>query len=204
MITPVTFAIDQNDSLSDIQFCGSGQFAIKLNKIDKVCNIWLSGEIYYNVQSYSRLMSLLVSLSEDYIVYMNINSPGGAISTACNIIAAMQQCKAKIITRNMGLAASCGSLILAFGSEIEICHNAITMFHSSATGYNFEVSQRILNKTDHLVKYTEYLLTLIQKKGLITQEEFDGIINNTFEYYIPANDMVDRITKAGILYRGDR
>lgn len=201
MIIPITLSADHSQAEQDIQYLNCKVFTVRINKVEKTCCIHLIGEIYFHNPMYAVLCSLLMSATEDYTIYFNIHSPGGAISTACNIIAAMNMCKAKIITRNMGLAASCGSLILAFGNKIEIMPNAVTMFHSSSSGYMPTISQRILTQTSHLVDYTKYLLTIIQKKGLILQEEFDDITNNAKEFYLSSEVMIPRIESAGLLYK---
>ena len=178
-------------------------YSYEIDKINKVVNIWMIGEIYYDVSEYGKLISLFLAAAEDYVVHFYIHSPGGAISTACHLLSAMTSCKATVITHNLGLAASCGSLILAFGNKIEIAPNAVTMFHASATG-NFDASHRVLTKTKHLIEYVNFMFELMHKRGLVSTEEVTGIVTKDEEYYFTSTEMNDRLKVAGILYEGGK
>ncbi len=196
MLTPLTMATDDNYNRSHV--------TVKIDKDNKTIVAWLYGVIDdWPPKSYDRLITTFLSADEDYVAYLNIDSPGGVIPVACDIIGAMIECKAKIITRNIGQAMSCGSLILAFGDEIAIADNSITMFHSSAIGFGSTVSQVARNRVDHLVQYVDNLLVMMQKKGLVTDEEYDGITNRHEEYFITADVMRERLRKVGLLYEGE-
>lgn len=173
----------------------------KINKKDNTVLVYLLGVIY-DTKDYSRLIALLHTLEESQTVFFYIKSPGGSVPAACNILTAMERCRAKIITVNLGLAASCGSLILSFGDKIAICENSITMFHNAGMGLQDSV-HRASTKVTHTINYTNTILfDKMVNKGIITQQEVDRIVKTGEEYYFNSDEMISRLQATDLLYTG--
>ncbi len=162
-----------------------------LNDETKILRIWLIGSIY-NVNDYIHMITLLYQISNEYTVYMYINSPGGSITTASHIINAMERCRANVITFNVGIAASCGSLIMSFGDRIHVDENTTTMFHNAACG-NFDSAHRLLNQTNHIINSASQLFDKMRQRGIITEDELTGIVANGEEFYIDSGEMTKRL-----------
>jgi len=167
----------------------------------KKFSIWLIGEIFGGPTRYLKLISMLEALTEEYSGGFNIHSPGGCIVTTGYIIGAIERCKADLTMVNIGLAASCGSLILAVGKKIYVAPNAITMFHSAGLGL-MDLVHRAATQINHIQSYVEHLFTMMKKKGLLTDQEHEAIIKRGEEFYLTSDVMTERL-KANNLWNGE-
>jgi ATP-dependent protease ClpP protease subunit len=168
----------------------------------KIAKVWIIGPIY-NLNDYSGVIALMYALTQEYTLHIYIHSPGGAIATTAYIISAMASCKATVVTHNIGIAASCGSLILCCGSLISIAPYAITMFHASGY-FSGGTSHRIRSEVDHLIAYVDGLLSMMKDRGCLTDDECHAISNNGTEFYIPSSKMIERLQENNILYSGGK
>jgi len=176
-------------------------FSYNLLEEKKVARVYFISEIPYDLSGFILLINLIMSLPESFTLHMYINSPGGAIDTCCTIMSALKRCKAQVITHNMGIAASCGSLLLSAGEKIHIAPQATTMFHAPASG-GHDYTSRVIQNNKHVIDYIEHIMQSFVTRGLLLQEEFDGITKRNMEYYISADIMTSRIKDAGMWYEG--
>lgn len=185
---------------TDVPFIAGKGFIYKKDLNKKIVRVWLFGQIL-PVEKYYPLIVLFHTISKEYTVHMYINSPGGSISAACIILSAMERCQAPIVTHNVGIAYSCGSLILAFGNKIHVEPNSVTMFHNAAA-FNNDSVHRLLAQTQHTITIVGDLFLRMQDRGLITSEEIDGIVKRGDEYFISGEDMRKRIVESNLWYEG--
>jgi len=171
-----------------------------LDKEKKRFVLWIYGPMFHT-SHYKKAISIMHTLTPDYITHIVLHTPGGSIATACNILSAMERCKAKIITHNVGEAASCGSLILAFGDKINIHPFSVTMFHNALFG-NYDSVHRLLTQTQHTIRNTMDLFSKMQKRGVITAEEIEKIVKRGEEFYLTSDVMTARVKDAGLWYEG--
>ena len=183
-------------------FVASRSCMFKITKESKQVRVWLFGVIMC-INDYRNFITMLHSLPSDFIVYIYIHSPGGSIQVACNILMAMERCKATIITYNIGMAASCGSLILAFGDKIHVDDLAITMFHNSASGGQ-DSTHRLLTKTKHLINSVSGFFDRMRIRGVMTEKEIEGIVNRGEEFYLNSDEMKQRLIASNLWYEGGR
>lgn len=167
---------------------------------NKVAKIWLLGAIY-NLTDYSGIISMMYALTADYTLHVYIHSPGGSITVTAYIISAMMSCKATVITHNLGLAASCGSLILCCGKLVSVVPYATTMFHASGY-FSGGISHRIRSEVSHLIAYVDGLVAMMRDRGFLNDDECKAISNNGTEFYLPSSEMVKRLQANNILYDG--
>jgi len=64
------------------------------------------------------------------IITIYVNSPGGSVAEGFAIYNALNMSKAKIITHNIGMAASAAAYVMMAGDEIVTANNAWMMIHS--------------------------------------------------------------------------
>ncbi len=183
-------------------FIGGTGCSILTNLENKLVYIYIIGVIR-SINDYAKAIKLMHELTEEFTIHIYIHSPGGSVAAGCNFLTAMERCKATIITHNLGIAASCGSLILAFGDKINIPPNTITMFHNALQGSRDSV-HRLLSQTQHTINFTMQLFTMMRDRGLITTEEIEGIVKRGDEYYLTGTMMAQRLQKAGLWYEGVR
>lgn len=191
----------QSVKIADGKLITSTSFAFKVDTENKRVDVWLFG-VLRNTREYSRIITMMYSLSAEYVLHLYIHSPGGSITVGCNILTAMEKCLATIITHNVGLAASCGSLLLSFGKRISISPNSTTMFHNAGFG-NFDSAHRLLTQTQHTIANVMRLFERMRARGIITESEIEGIVKRGEEYYFTSDEMVRRLRAGNILYEGE-
>ena len=135
---------------------GVMQFDDKLYQFQDWCPVYeigktpSGGTIYFAsvtshvnlLHEYIVLLNTLYEMTENDIIEINIDSPGGYITTATQICTAMRQCRGRVMTHASGLCASAGSLIWSCGQYVSIGDNANFMWHMSSH-YDFGNSIRI-------------------------------------------------------------
>jgi len=183
-------------------FFSNRQFIINLDADRRVANVYIFGQIWL-LNCYSKLISFLNSVNKEWTVFINIFSPGGIVSSGFNIAQAIADCKANVITRNIGQAASMGSALLVTGKKIDVLDPSITMFHMSLSGgyCNSMVMESRAKNVNRYIKF--FFQKFVVDRGILTQEEVTNITDNEGDMYIPAKDFRARLKSANLLYEGD-
>lgn len=145
-------------------------------------------------------------MSEDKrpeVIHLYINSPGGSVASAWHLIDTIKQSAIPVYTYAMGLAASCGCLLLMSGEKGHryITQNTSVMSHvysAGSKGKEFDLYARVKsfeqtsnNMIQHYKKCTGKTETYIRKNLLpaedvwLTPEEVikHGIADNIIETY---------------------
>lgn len=186
----------------DTEFINGYGYFIKIDKPSRTVCVWFMSAFIGGVTPYLKLIAMIRALTEDHTLHLYIHSPGGEIATCCNIINALQNTKAQVIMYNLGLAASCGSLMLVAADKIYIAPNATTMFHSAGVGLGGLV-HRVVTRTNHTISYVEKMLfEPMKEKGLLTEEEHEAITKRGEEFFITSDVMESRLRAKGIWYEG--
>jgi ATP-dependent Clp protease protease subunit len=110
--------------------------------------IFLSGEVNdHMATSIAAQLIFLQSQDAEKDIHIYINSPGGSVYAGFSIIDTMNFVKCDVQTWAIGLAASCGSLILSAGApgKRHALPNARIMLHEPSGGFQ----GRSLHMEDH-------------------------------------------------------
>jgi ATP-dependent protease ClpP protease subunit len=142
---------------------------------------------------------MINSLSEEHTLHFSINSPGGELNYIYALLSAIKRTKALVIMCNTGFAASCGSLLLSSGDQIYIAPQAITMFHGP-TSFNYGKSIYSKTSNDILLDTVKVHLKDIVAKGILLEEEYEGIFTRDDEYFIPSDVMITRLKNNNLWY----
>lgn len=187
-------------STGDVKYTDGPCSLISMCERTKTVKITLFGALSH-VNDYRNVITVLHYVLSDWTVHIFIHSPGGTISVACCIIMAMGRCKARVVTHNIGKAASCGSLILAFGNKIHVEPYTITMFHNAGFG-KFDSASQMLTQTNHLIRNVGNMFSKMRDRGIITEDEISSIVNRGDELYFTSEEMERRLRAADIWYEG--
>ena len=208
-LIPISLDLNGQDSKSEHSDSNGGSLTLEnefstfhhLNRETKICKIWVVGAIFGGPAQYRKTLALIRALSEDYKLHVYIHSPGGCIITTCHLLSAINDCKAETITHNLGLAASCGSLLLSVGNKIRVEPNSTTMFHNAGMGL-MDLVHRAATKINHTQLFVEKLFDLMKSKGLITDIEHEAIVKRGEEFYITSTEIEKRLREKGIWFEG--
>lgn len=83
---------------------------------------------------YVEMIHRIATAGPNDTVFIHLNTPGGQVNTGVQLINAMQNSQAKIITILESQAHSLGTLILLAGDEIVINDNCLIMIHTFRGG----------------------------------------------------------------------
>jgi ATP-dependent Clp protease protease subunit len=96
---------------------------------DTVVNTYLYGEV--NEVSTSPVIAALNAATENDIVVIHIESPGGSVLAGYWVIDAIKETKAKVVEVKVdGFAASMAAVITMYADKITLDDNAVMLFHS--------------------------------------------------------------------------
>lgn len=147
-------------------------------------------------KEYIELVNHIYCMEPNDILYIQVSSPGGYITTATQICSAMDHCRGKIITIATGICASAGSLIWSCGHECKVGPYANFMWHMSSHG-DWGCSLSIRDEANYQVSYVkDVLLNIALKKGFITEEEVTRICTDpNYARWINSSEMQNRINE---------
>jgi ATP-dependent protease ClpP protease subunit len=136
-------------------------------------HFYLSDEIG-EPKEYTDMIHRILVASPNDILFIHLNTPGGRLDTGVQIVNAMQNSQAKIITVLESMAFSLGTLIFLAGDEMIVNDHCMLMFHNFKGG--------ILGKGQELAAQLEATMkwfSALAKKiyiPFLTEEEFNRIL----------------------------
>ena len=142
--------------------------------------------------AYVELIDVLICADENTTVNIFLNSPGGHVSSGISICNAIVNSKAKVVTYATGMCASIAAVIWSMGDEINIHPWARVMYHMPLHG-DYGKSQSILDRAQHITNKFKVLCRMFVYRGLITQEEYDQIVEKRSNLFIPTNTLASRL-----------
>lgn len=155
--------------------------------------IEIKGEIGWDVRA-SDVKESLIRSSGDLLV--EISSPGGYIIEGIEIFNLLSDySKGKVITRNVGMAASMGSYLMLAGDEVEAYDNTTYMIHNGIT-WAFGNHHDLRESADNLEALTMMLAKkYVEKTGKSLDEIKEMLDKETYLFgdEILAHGFVDRI-----------
>lgn len=87
-----------------------------------------------NPDDYSEMIHRILMANPNDMIYIHLNTSGGRLDTGVQIINAMKNSPAKIITVLDGMAYSLATLIFLAGDEMIVNDHCIIMFHNFRSG----------------------------------------------------------------------
>jgi ATP-dependent protease ClpP protease subunit len=136
-------------------------------------HFYLSEEIA-DPDAYAELIHRMNIATPADIIFLHLNTPGGRLDTGIQIINAMQNSQAKVVTVLESMAYSLGTLIFLAGDEMVVNDHCMMMFHNFKGGI-LGKGQELVAQLEATVKWFAALAKKIYVPFL-TEDEFDRII----------------------------
>jgi len=146
-------------------------------------------------------IEILSVFSENDQVEIHVNTPGGAVYSLDSLLHAMRKCEAHIHGICTGEVASAGTWVALNCDSIEVSPDVVFLFHSATYGVGGkqeDVRQRVEFETKHLRKFIE-----THYEHFFTSEEIDKIINEKHEWYMDADEFLERYERRNTLREAD-
>lgn len=87
-------------------------------------------EDFVEPKLYTDVLHRLVTANSSDTVFLHVNTSGGRVDTGVQLINAMKNSEAKVVTILEGCAQSLGTLIFLSGDEMIVNDNCVMMFHN--------------------------------------------------------------------------
>lgn len=156
------------------------RFTVYLNEISEPNNFHM-------------FIDLLQRAGENDVIYIHINSGGGAISTGMQILNAMEQCMATIITVLDGEAYSMAGIIFLAGNEYVINEHSSIMLHNYSSygqgGKGLDLENSHANVKKIVGKFMDMYGSRILSKKEIKH------LNKGEDIYFDKDQLISRLDK---------
>jgi len=141
---------------------------------------------------YTKLINLIRSAGQHDKIYIHLNTPGGDLTTGVQIISAMQNSPAHIVTCIEGEVASLGTLIFLAADEFVVNDNCLMMIHNYSGGIYGKGHEQIAQ----LTAVTKWFNELAQKyyKHFLTAKELKSVEGGE-DLWLMASDIRKRLNR---------
>lgn len=157
----------------------------------KIHHIYLSEGID-DPEKYVEMIHRIKNANQGEVIYIYLNTPGGRLDTAIQIINAMRVSQAKIVTVVEAEAHSAGTMIFLCGDEFIVHDNCSMMFHNFSGGSRGKGNEMKL-QIDATVRWFNKLAKDIYYPFL-THDEIDNMIDGK-DIWMESEEIRKRLKK---------
>ena len=158
-------------------------------------NFYIYGAIEEHDENVVDAIMTLDLASENDIVNIFINTPGGSLTTTISLVHAMLRTEAMVITHADGEVASAGTLIFFAGQSYVVYPYSTLMVHDYSGGVDpygkgNENLKRLISGNNLINRMTQDLYVPV-----FSEEEVAEILEGK-DVYLDSDELIDRIKKA--------
>lgn len=148
------------------------------------------------VEPYLDLLHILATAEQHDTIYIHLNSGGGRLDVAIQIINAIKSSSAMVITVLTGSACSAASLIFLAGHKYIINPLSTFMIHNYST-----ISHGKGGELASSVKYNQTFFKKLFKSiygGFLTEDEIENVVNDK-DIWMDSDQVIARLKKSNKL-----
>ena len=160
---------ESNNGLNKNQLQNAYQRAVS-----NIYDLYLTGPIG-DAKDYQDWNQMLRAATENDIIYIHINSGGGEMFTAIQLMRSMQETPACVIASVEGMCMSAATLLFLTADVCEISEHSHFMFHTYSSG-NWGKGHEQLASVQADEKWARHLFETTYK-GFLTPLEIEKIID---------------------------
>jgi len=137
--------------------------------------LWVSGAVNDNMSSIVSAQMMYLDMNNEKDISIYLDSPGGSVKSGLTMVDVMNYVGSEIVTINMGMAASMGSILLGNGTKgkrFSLPH-AKVMLHMVSAGVSGHVKDMEIGY-EEAKKYNDELFKLLGDYCDKTAEEIKG------------------------------
>ena len=147
--------------------------------LDRIIHIY--GEVNDNMMAISQAQLLFLDNLEKNDIKLHISSPGGSVLSGLGMVDVMNYISSDVITINMGLAASMGSILLSSGTKgkrFSLKHSRVMIHQVSPASRGTLADMEISFKETE--KYNDRLFEILAENTGKTKEQIIQDANRDF------------------------
>lgn len=126
------------------------------------------------------------------VIMIHINSYGGDLFSAIQILRALAETQAKVITSVEGACMSAATMIFLAADQYEVSPHSMFMFHNYSGG-TFGKGGEMLDQLKHEREWSEKLL-LEMYSDFLTPKEIQSLLDNK-DIWMDGDEVVKRLVK---------
>lgn len=153
-------------------------------------HFYLYGTIDDDIEKYADLLNILKTSSELDTIIIYINSEGGSLRMAIQIVNSMLQSKSNVITSLDGNAFSAATMIFLAGHEYIVNDNCSFMIHTY-TGGIVGKGNEIDSQYDHTREYIKKVFAKFYEK-ILSEEELSEVMKGR-DIWMDTEELVERL-----------
>ena len=155
----------------------------------RIFNFYLVGEIK-GAEEYVEWFQVMRSAGENDVIFIRINSEGGDLFSAMQLVRAMSDSQATIISSVEGICMSAATLIFLSADQWQLSDHTMFMFHNYSSGVIGKGGE-MYDHITHTRKWSERLFTDVYK-DFLTEEEIKSMLENK-DIWLDAEDVAKRL-----------
>ena len=154
-------------------------------------SLYLVGEIT-TPEDYVEWYEIIRNASENDVIKIHINSPGGNLFTAVQLMRVMAESQANILTSVEGACMSAATMVFLSGDGFEISEHSMFMFHNysgGTIGKGGEMYDNIMYER----KWSDRFMRSVYA-GFLTDDEIKSILDNK-DIWMEPEEVFKRLNK---------
>ena len=125
---------------------------------------------------YSEICYILSTLTEDETVYFHINTPGGILDSAFQLVDAIKGCRATTVAKLTGTVASAGTIIALSCDKLIVAEHTSFMIHNYSSSGGLAKGHELKARQEHIDKSTNDAFKEFYS-GFLADKEIKEVIN---------------------------
>jgi ATP-dependent protease ClpP protease subunit len=143
-----------------------------------------------DVEPYLEMINTLKTAESHDTIYIYLNTPGGDLNTAVQIISAMNQCPGMVITSIEGSVCSAGTMIFLSGHKFMVNNNCAFMIHCYSQwsgGKGPEIASQVKFQEQYFKKLSEDIYG-----GFLTAPEISDMLDGK-DFWFDSEQVIARL-----------
>jgi ATP-dependent protease ClpP protease subunit len=157
----------------------------------RVHSFYLSGTIT-SADDYIDWFDIIRSAGENDVVKIHINSYGGDLFTAIQMMRVLGECQGTVVVSVEGACMSAATMIFMHADAFEVSPHSMFMFHNYSGG-TFGKGGEMLDQLQHERAWSEKLLRDIYS-DFLDEKEIESMLNNK-DIWMDGDEVVKRLEK---------
>lgn len=171
------------------EFDGPSKAKFFAQPVATVVNLYLCGEIKA-AEEYVEWFQLFRAAGETDTIFIRINSEGGDLFAALQIVRAIQESNATIVCSVEGICMSAATLIFLSADRFELSDHTMFMFHNYSSG-TIGKGGEMYDQITHFRAWSEKLFASFYK-DFLTPEEIKSMLDNK-DIWLDAEEVAERL-----------
>jgi ATP-dependent protease ClpP protease subunit len=143
-------------------------------------------------EEYTEWFETIRHASQNDIIKIHINSPGGVLTTAIQLMRCLEETEATVICSVEGECMSAATMIFLCADMVEVSNHSMFMFHNYSGG-TFGKGGEMMDQLQYERSWSEKMLRDVYE-DFLTEEEIGMMLNNK-DLWMTGDEVVERMTQ---------